>query len=126
MALKDESLGVLTVAQWVKDLTTAAWVDVEALVPSSAQQSRLRTQYCHSCSIGHSCSSDLIPGPRTPICYRCSQKKKGKKKDGNLAFPDGLVVKNLALSLLWVELIPGPGILHAIDTAQNKTKTSLF
>ena len=31
--------------------------------------SRLRIQHCHNCGIGHSCSSDSIPGPGTSICH---------------------------------------------------------
>ena len=51
-------------------------VSVVALVQSLAQCSGLRSQHCHSCGIGCSYSSDLIPGLGTPICLGCDQKKK--------------------------------------------------
>ena len=35
-------------------------------VPSPAWHRGLRIQHCHSCGIGHTCSSDLIPGPGAP------------------------------------------------------------
>ena len=37
---------------------------------SLAWHSGLRLQHCHTCSIDHSCSSDLIPGPGTSVCLR--------------------------------------------------------
>ena len=40
--------------------------------------SGLRIWHCLSCGIGHSCSSDLIPGPGTSICCGWSQKKTNK------------------------------------------------
>ena len=43
-------------AQWVKDLT------------------------CCSCSLGHNCSSDLIPGPGTPYASGQPKKKEEKKR----------------------------------------------
>ena len=47
-------------------------------IQSLVQHSGLRIQCCYSCSLGCSCSSDLIPGPRTP--YASGQPKKGGKK----------------------------------------------
>ena len=67
-----------TVVLWVKNLT-AAQVTVEAWVQSSALCSELRIQHCFSCSVGHSCSSDSIPGLRTSTCHRCSCKKQKQK-----------------------------------------------
>ena len=32
-------------------------------------------RHCRSCSIGHSCSADSIPGLGTSICSRCCQNK---------------------------------------------------
>ena len=67
-------------AQWIKDLTTAAWVAAEAQVRSQAWYVGLSIQGCDSCGVGHSCCSDSIPGLGISICCRCSQKKKKKKK----------------------------------------------
>ena len=42
-----------------------------------------------------------------------------------MEFPDGLVVKDLALSLLWLGFNPWPGDFHAVGMAKktHKTKT---
>ena len=45
---------------------------------SPAQHSELRIWHCHSCSIGHNCGSDLIPGLGNP--YAVGQSKKKKKE----------------------------------------------
>ena len=42
--------------------------------------SRVRIQRCHSCGIGRSCGSHLIPGPGTSIWLRCGHKKIKIKK----------------------------------------------
>ena len=56
--------GVPVVAQWVKDPTLPY---VVAEVADGAQ-----IQCCRDYGTGHSCSSDLIPGPGTSMCHRCS------------------------------------------------------
>ena len=49
------------------------------LIPSPVQgHRRFRILHCHSCSVGGSCSSDLIPGPGTSIC--CWGAKRNNKK----------------------------------------------
>ena len=65
---------------WVKDLTAAAVVAVEAQVRSSAWSDELGILSCCSYGIGRSSGSDSIPGPGTSICHECRQKKKKKKK----------------------------------------------
>ena len=63
-----------------------------------------------SCSIGHrcgldpgSCSSNSIPSLGTSICCTYAKKTKKQKEEGKPEeFPGGLVVKDLALSLLWL------------------------
>ena len=60
--------GVLPTAQWVQNLTAAAWVAMEA------------AKWVKGCGIGCSCSSDSIPGLRTYIC--CCYRHKEKKKNG--------------------------------------------
>ena len=39
-----------------------------------------RIWHCHSCGIGHSCSSDSTPGLGTSLCHACSHKKEVKIK----------------------------------------------
>ena len=46
-------------------------------VRSPAWNSGLRIPECSSGGLGHSCGSDLIPGPETHICHRVA--KKGEK-----------------------------------------------
>ena len=48
--------------------------------------SGLRSQNCHSCGIGHSCSSDLIPGLGTSICCGCGHKKQNHNLTLELCF----------------------------------------
>ena len=52
-----------------------------ARVQSLAQHSGLRIQCCHSCGIGHKCSSDLIPSLGTP--YADGQPKEKEKKNSH-------------------------------------------
>ena len=67
--------GVPAVAQWVKDLTTAAQVTAKVQVQSPAWHNGLSIQNCHSCGTGCICGLDSIPEPGTPICCGCGQKK---------------------------------------------------
>ena len=46
------------------------------VVPAVTQ--RVKDPALHSCSIGHSCRSDSIPGLGISICCGCGQKKKKK------------------------------------------------
>ena len=39
-----------------------------------------KIRHCCSCSIGHNCSSDLIPGPGTPYAVGWPKKKKTKQQ----------------------------------------------
>ena len=104
---------MLQAAMWVTD---AAWI-----------------QCCRGCGVSHSCSSSWTPGPGAFICSRCSPKKKKQtvttdKSSVNQGFvsenytrtkkielPGSLAVKDLALSLLWLESLlwhrfnPWPG-----------------
>ena len=50
-------------------------------VPSPARHSGLRIWGCHSCDIGHNCSSDLIPGPGNSICQGVAKKKDIRNKN---------------------------------------------
>ena len=56
-------------------------------IRSLAQLSGLRIWRCHSCSIGHNCSSDLICSLGTP----CAEAQAKKKKMLVLEFPGGSV-----------------------------------
>ena len=56
-----------------------AQVAVEVWIWSSGQWSGLKNLVSCSCGIGHSCSSDLIPGSGTSICRGCSHKIKERK-----------------------------------------------
>ena len=49
-------------------------------VQSPAWQSGLRIPHCHSCGIGHSCGSDLIPGPGTPPAVGWPKKRRRRRK----------------------------------------------
>ena len=55
--------------------------------------------------------TDSTPSLGTTICHGCGPKKtkKRKKKKSKWEFPGGLVVKNPALSLLWLGFQPWPG-----------------
>ena len=43
-----------------------------------------RIQHCHSCSTGHNCSSDLIPGLGTAYASGSAKKERKKKKKGEI------------------------------------------
>ena len=49
-------------------------------VQSLAQHSGLRIWCCHSCSLGHSCGSNLIPGLGTPYALGGGQKRKKREE----------------------------------------------
>ena len=53
---------------------------IGTLVGSRAQHSGLRIQCCCSGSLGHDCSSDLIPDPGTPYARGWPKKKTEKPK----------------------------------------------
>ena len=61
--------------QWVKNLTAAAQVTVEAQVQSPARCSGLKIQCCCSCGVDCSCSSDSVPSLGISICLGCGQKQ---------------------------------------------------
>ena len=65
--------GVPAVAQWDLWRLWSAGMQVR----SRAQHSGLRVRCCHSCSVGHNCSPDLIPGLETP--YSSGQQKNNNK-----------------------------------------------
>ena len=67
-------------------------------VQSLAQHSGLNLHY--GCSIGCYCSSDLIPGPRTPCSMGQPKKEKMKSWSSLMAH----WVRDLALSQLWLQL----------------------
>ena len=77
-------------------------VSVEVLVLSLSWHSGLRMQCCRSCGIGCKSSSDLISGPGTSICHKCSQKqtnkptktKKKKKKEKKFEWKFKYMLKN--------------------------------
>ena len=50
-------------------------------VRSPAWHSRLRIRGCYSCSLGHDCGSDMIPGQRTPYAMWQPKRKKKKKRE---------------------------------------------
>ena len=64
---KEYTLGVPTVAKWVKNMTAVAGVAAEARVQSLAY------------TVGQSCSSDSVPGPGTYICHKDGHKIKKRK-----------------------------------------------
>jgi len=63
-------MGVPTVVQWVK--YTALALGGAGLIPSWVQ--RVKGLALPTCSTGDSCNLDLISGPGTSICPRCSKK----------------------------------------------------
>ena len=59
-------------------------VSVAVPVRSLIQHSGWRIQHCHSCDVGCSCSSDLVPGLRASTLCGCSRKtNKQTKKNSN-------------------------------------------
>ena len=54
-----------------------------------------RIQCCHDWGVGHSCSSNSIPGPETSIHCRCGRKKKKKKNNWNNELNAVKIVKAL-------------------------------
>ena len=69
------TIGVPAVAQWDQQCLGST----TAQVPSSAQHRGLRIQRCYSCSLGHICGLDLIPGLGTPYAMGWPKKEKKKK-----------------------------------------------
>ena len=69
--------GVSTVVQQGQQCLCSSRAEVQ----SSAWHSGLRIPCCHHCGIGHSCGSDLIPGPGTSTYHRRAKKKKSEKRD---------------------------------------------
>ena len=80
------SKGVPVVAQHVKKLTSIhedeGWIPVLALWLRIhiATSNRSQTHIAVAVALAGSCSSNLTPGLRISICYRCSHRKKEKKK----------------------------------------------
>ena len=89
--------------QWVKTLTAEAHVAVEVRVQSLASTVGQRIWRCHSCGIGHSCSSDSIPGPGTSINATDAATKKKERGTPDVAQQ----VKNSTSIHEDVGLIPG-------------------
>ena len=82
---------VLTVAQWVNNLTAAAW-DTVVWVQSLAGCSGLKDLALNLCC---SCGLDSIPGPGTSICPQIRSLKKKKKLTNGLV---NSIVNYLSLS----------------------------
>lgn len=68
-------LGVSAVAQWIKNLTAAAEVAVEAWVPSLARCKGLKDQLQHK-QVAATALSQSISGPGTSICHTAIKLKK--------------------------------------------------
>ena len=62
-------------AQWVKDLVLSLWQ-----FRFDPQPSAVGYKGSGIVAVGHNCSSDQIPGPRTPNAMEQPKKKKRKKK----------------------------------------------
>ena len=85
------SKGVPVVAQHVKKLTSIhedeGWIPVLALWLRIhiATSNRSQTHIAVAVALAGSCSSNLTPGLRISICYRCSHRKKEKKNGAPVA-----------------------------------------
>ena len=66
-----------------------------------ARQRGLRIQHCHSCSLGHDCSRDPIPGPGAP--HATGQPNKERKK-GKEERPEGQEEKQ-GDAVAWMEQV---------------------
>ena len=66
-----ELIGVPAKAQWIKNPMALAQVAVEVWVFSPVSAEGQRIQVFHSCGIGCSCDSNLIPGQGTSMCCGC-------------------------------------------------------
>ena len=82
--------------QWVKDLTAMAPVTAEAQVHSPAWSSGLRSQCCHSCGVGHSCSLDSWIQPLT----QGVDKKKKKRAFSKCCFHINAIDLNSFIAVL--------------------------
>ena len=80
---------VPAVVQWVwQHLGNNARIQIR----SPARYSGLRILHCQSCSLGHSCSLNLIPDPGTPSTMGWPKKEKKRERDpGKSAWPFHLV-----------------------------------
>ena len=67
-------------------------------------QQGLRIQHCHCRGLGSCSGMGSIPGLKT-----LHAEGTAKKKSHAWEFPGGLVIKNSALSLLWLRLDPWSG-----------------
>ena len=74
--VKGSGFRVLPVAQWDQWCLGSTGMQVQF----PGQHSGLRIWHCHSCSLGHNCGSDLIPGQGIPHATGQSKKKKKRKQ----------------------------------------------
>ena len=72
-------------------------------VQSPAGHSGLRIWGCHSCSIGHNCSSDLIPGGNSTCCKEAKQTN--KQKQTVLTTPSPPPLRTSALKSAWENIL---------------------
>ena len=63
----------------VAELVASLQCQDESLIAGRVQWVK-RTQHCCSCSLGHNCISDLIPGPGTPCAVGWPRKKIKKEE----------------------------------------------
>ena len=56
-----------------------AWVAAEAWVQFPAWHSGLKDLALRSCGIGHSCGSDLVPGPELPYAVSVAKQRKSRE-----------------------------------------------
>ena len=63
---------------------------------------------------GHSSGSDSIPGPGTPICHGCGQKKKKKKDIFRIEYKIGTVKKEEKWSSVMVQWLTNPTRNHEL------------
>lgn len=114
------------------------------LIQSLAEHMGLRLQRCHSCSIGHKCSLDLMPGHSHASGAVKKEKKKKKEKtrkqktnshSTKLTFTKNQnsilaqKVKDLVLSLQGPRSLPGRGFVpwpgnlpHVMGMSKNTNK----
>ena len=73
-------------AQWVKNLTTAAWVTAEVWVQSLLVQQVKGSVLLQPCGVDCSCSWESIPGQRISIGCKCGHKKKKEEEEEETSF----------------------------------------
>ena len=115
-------------------VSAAAWVTAEAWVWSLVWHGGLRIWHCYSCGIGHSCSSDLLPGLGTSICCGCDQKEKKKNNtlwsSGNLIHSGMQKCFNIHKSINVMHYINKTKdkscMIISIDTEKHFTKFNIY